>query len=335
MTLAAIYLETFERLPAELLGKVPPSRVTPVDVQERACRAYCKRMGYNVYYKVFVANTDAPHAEVRWHLGFRTSISIEQAAKRKKGAAATSEQATGKAESDWRVWEYYTYDSKHPYHLVHNLLAEQTIDAIIYFTAAGESGLPDWAGLQNPPHFEYASLWEIEPPDEYERRMHELAEQVGKADSEEERRTLIAQMDALSAEKKAAKVAAARQAQLVQTTTGNAQASADGDTKARRKWYKPHTHLDGADPSNRVERGFVEGVDFGIHLPNGYDAYLTMAWYESKQGGLYSRLEAERAGWDALADSDVQAVLAEAKASSLQPDSFRMMLERHGFSSRD
>jgi hypothetical protein len=58
---AAIYLEGYATLPDEL--------IVPLQTQERACRAFCKRMGYKVH-QVYRAMTPPPeHVPLREEIG--------------------------------------------------------------------------------------------------------------------------------------------------------------------------------------------------------------------------------------------------------------------------
>src|SRR5690348_7712132 len=139
---AAIYLEGYR--------DDPERPIVPLSTQERACRAYCKRMGYKVH-RVYRATTPPPR-----DIPLRQEIGI----------------VPGEA----FVW--YRYDSNHPYHTVHNLLKERTIDIIIAFVESGPSrsfyGDVSLEMSSSLPREELASLWEIEPPTEDERQWHDL-----------------------------------------------------------------------------------------------------------------------------------------------------------------
>jgi hypothetical protein len=148
---AAIYLQGF--------SYQPDYPIVSLEIQERACRAYCKRMGYKVH-KVYRAMTPPPD-NVPLHL----EIGI----------------APG------RAFEYYRSESDHPYHAVHNLLYARNIDLIVEFTESGPSHSRYGASLDDESsrllRTEMASLWEIEPPTEDERRLDELLTQLSHAEA--------------------------------------------------------------------------------------------------------------------------------------------------------
>src|SRR5262249_47509753 len=87
---AAIYLEWY--------SYVPDYPIVPLETQERACRAYCKRMGYKVHH-IYRAMTPPPDNVPLHH-----EIGI----------------APGYA------FEYLRRESNHPYHVVKNLLDART-----------------------------------------------------------------------------------------------------------------------------------------------------------------------------------------------------------------
>jgi hypothetical protein len=149
-------------------------------VQERACHAYCERMGYAVV-GLYRATTPPPEGVTP---RLRPRIALEP------------------------VTAYLGYDSHHPYYLVRNHLAEGAADVRVEFREAGPSGSAwaDAAALLPP--LEYASLWEIEPPTELERHLHDLMRRVGDTDDEEERAALVAQVNVAARQLKAVRQAA-------------------------------------------------------------------------------------------------------------------------------
>lgn len=163
---AAIYLEGYP--------VVPDHPGVTLERQERACRAYCKRVGYTVY-KVFRAATPPSH-----DVPFRQEIGIEPG----------------------HAFVYYQRDSNHAYHAAHNLLDARTIDVIVQFVEIGPSRSLYGDALRNESsgltRVELASLWEIEPPTEDERRLDELLTRLGQAETEEECSTLTEQVSTLS-----------------------------------------------------------------------------------------------------------------------------------------
>ena len=163
---AAIYLEGYSR--------DPEHTIVPLEKQERACRAYCKRMGYKVHH-VYRAMTPPPdNAPHRFEIGI----------------------APGHA------FEYLRYDSNHPYHVVHNLLEARTIDVMVEFIQSGPShSLYRDDPAEESSHrwrMEWASLWEIEPPTEDERRLDEMLTKLGEAAAEAESSALIEEIRMLS-----------------------------------------------------------------------------------------------------------------------------------------
>lgn len=176
---AAIYLKGYSH--------VPDYPIVPLETQERACRAYCKRMGYTVHH-VYRAMTPPPENVPLHH-----EIGI----------------APGHA------FEYFRYESNHPYHAVHNLLAARTINVLVEFIESGPSHSLYGASLENESSrllsVELASLWEIEPPTEDERRLDEVLTQLGQAETEEERSPLMEELRTLSQRvKKAERKASSR-----------------------------------------------------------------------------------------------------------------------------
>jgi hypothetical protein len=101
-----------------------------------------------------------------------------------------------------RAFEYYRSESNHPYHTVHNLLYACAIDVIVEFTESGPSHSRFGASLEDESsrllHVEVASLWEIEPPTEDERRLDEVLTRLGEVETEEERSPLLEELRALS-----------------------------------------------------------------------------------------------------------------------------------------
>lgn len=188
MTSAAIYLHTYHHLPHEFVARFGEPKAVPLDVQERACRTYCERMGYAVF-GVYRATTPPPHNAKR-SLRFRIFLEPIEA--------------------------FYEYESRHPYHFVRNLLERGDVGVIVQFKETGPSG-DAWDGVPAEvasalTRIEYASLWEIEPPTERQRRMQELARHVGEAETEEEGADLIAQLSALAAEEESEKASGANAA---------------------------------------------------------------------------------------------------------------------------
>src|SRR5690348_1543268 len=102
-TIAAIYLAGY--------SAASERPVVPLETQARACRAYCKRMGYKVHH-IYRAMTSPPqHAPLHEEIGI----------------------APGHA------FIYYRHDSNHPYYTVHDLLAARTVDVIVEFVESGPS----------------------------------------------------------------------------------------------------------------------------------------------------------------------------------------------------
>lgn len=175
--IAAIYLTGYP-----VASELP---VVPLETQARACREYCKRMGYKVHH-IYRAMTSPPQ-KVPLH----EEIGI----------------APGHA------FIYYRHESNHPYHTVHDLLAARTIDVIVEFVESGPSrslygdlGSNESNGLYR---VELASLWEIEPPTEDERQVHELLERLVHAETDEERSALREQLHMLSKNRKETRKATA------------------------------------------------------------------------------------------------------------------------------
>lgn len=176
---AAIYLKGYSH--------DPDYPIVPLETQERACRAYCKRMRYTVH-RVYRAMMPPPQNVPLHH-----EIGI----------------APGHA------FEYFRYASNHPYHAVHNLLDARTIDVIVEFIESGPSRSLYGASLADESsrllRMEVASLWEIEPPTEDERRLDEVLTQLGKAETEEESSALLDELRTLSQSvKKAERKASSR-----------------------------------------------------------------------------------------------------------------------------
>lgn len=176
MTKAAIYIHTYHNLSPALVAKFGEPKVQSLDVQERACRAYCERMGYKVL-QVYRA-TQQPPENVELQMTFRLL-----------------------PEPIKLMWLYH---SRHPYYVVRDRLEAGDIDVIVQFTESGPSrsmwqGMPEELAKRLT-RVEYASLWEIESPIEQERQMYELAIQVGKARSFEEGAALVAQIGVLAQE---------------------------------------------------------------------------------------------------------------------------------------
>jgi hypothetical protein len=163
---AAIYLEGY--------SDDPEYPIVHLETQERACRAYCKRMGYKVH-GVYRAMTPSPD-----------NVPLHQEIGIAPGHAFT----------------YFRYESKHPYHVVNNLLDARTIDFIVQFIKSGPSrSLYGDSLADESSHLcrvKLASLWEIEPPTEDERRLDELFTRLGKAETEEEDSALMAELRTLS-----------------------------------------------------------------------------------------------------------------------------------------
>jgi hypothetical protein len=165
-TIAAIYLTGY--------SAASERPIVPLETQARACRAYCKRMGYKVHH-IYRAMTSPPqHAPLHEEIGI----------------------APGHA------FIYYRHDSNHPYFAVHDLLAARTIDVIVEFVESGPSrslygdlGSKESNALLRT---ELASLWEIEPPTEDERQWHELLERLLDTENDEERSALREQLHVLS-----------------------------------------------------------------------------------------------------------------------------------------
>jgi hypothetical protein len=152
----------------------PDYPIVSLEIQERACRAYCKRMGYKVH-RVYRAMTPPP-TEVPLHL----EIGVVPG----------------------RAFEYYRSESDHPFHAVHNLLYARAIDLIVEFIESGPSHSRYGASLADESsrllRTEVASLWEIEPPTEDERRLDEVLTLLGDVDTEEERSALLEELHVLS-----------------------------------------------------------------------------------------------------------------------------------------
>lgn len=183
---AAIYIRTYPfvyTIPADQLEKLSPYQVerlreplaaAPVDVQERACRAYCERMGYSVFH-VYRADTPPPE-----HVKRESVLRI----------------------SPEPIKWLYEYDSRHPYYWVRNLLEKETIDVVVEYRDSGPSG-SRWEEVPEDlakrlGRFEYASRWEIEPPTETDLRIYELVEAVARTDTKEERAPLLAELETLT-----------------------------------------------------------------------------------------------------------------------------------------
>lgn len=164
-SIAAIYLD------ADPTDPEPPH--VPLEKQAKACRAYCKRMGYKIHH-VYQTKTPIPQ-----DVPLIEEIGI--------GAG--------------HAFVYYRHDSNHPFHVVHNLLAAGTIDVIVQFTMSGPSrslyGTVTPEAATRLSRIELASLWEIEPPTKEERRRHDLIERISEVETEEERAALIAQLRTL------------------------------------------------------------------------------------------------------------------------------------------
>jgi hypothetical protein len=158
----AIYLEGY--------SEVPNYAVVPLDLQEHACRAYCKRMGYKVH-QVFRAATPPPS-----DVPMREEIGIEPG----------------------HAFVYYRRESSHPYYAAHNLLDGRKIDGLVQFVKSGPSRnfFGDIPADQPTTlsRIELASLWEIQPPTEEERQRYELVERISTSEIEEERTALMAQL---------------------------------------------------------------------------------------------------------------------------------------------
>lgn len=163
---AAIYLERYSDATAH--------QNVPLATQERACRAYCKRVGYQVH-RVFRATTPPP-----------TDVPVKE------------EIGIGPE----HAFFYYQRDSRHPFHVAINLLEERKIDVIVEFVETGPSrgqlGDSPPNESSNLSSLELASLWEIEPPTEDERQSYELLKRIGRAETEEEQDVLVNQLLALS-----------------------------------------------------------------------------------------------------------------------------------------
>jgi hypothetical protein len=176
---AAIYLIGYSH--------APDYPIVPLETQERACCAYCKRMGYTVHH-VYSAMTPPPENVPLHH-----EIGIVPG----------------------HAFEYFRYDSNHPYHAVHNLLDARTIDVLVEFVESGPSHNLYGASLADESSrllsVEVASLWEIEPPTEDERQLDEVLTRLGHAETEEERSPLMEELRALSQRvKKAERKASSR-----------------------------------------------------------------------------------------------------------------------------
>jgi hypothetical protein len=190
---AAIYLRTcpfvFD-IPADLREKLntqqverlrEPLEAAPIDVQERACRAYCERMGYAIF---GVYRADAPPPKnVKPEMRIR--IAPEP------------------------IKMLYEYDSRHPYYWVRNLLEMDAIDVVVEFRASGPSG-SRWSDVPEDlakelGRFEYASRWEVEPPTGVDLRIYEIAEALAHADTEAESAPLRAELEALTKQAKQAR----------------------------------------------------------------------------------------------------------------------------------
>jgi hypothetical protein len=191
---AAIYIATYPSvltLPSDDLRGLSaeqaerlrtPVPALPFDVQERACRAYCERMGYSIF---GVYRADKPPPE--------------------DGKGRFVLQIS----SNPMRW-LYEYDSRHPYYWVRNLLASGTIDLIVTFRVRGPSG-NIWADMDDAenratsmPREEAASLWEIEPPTDIDLRIYELGRAIENADTKEEQAPLLAELKALFSQRKRA-----------------------------------------------------------------------------------------------------------------------------------
>ena len=210
MERAAIYIETypfvpdvpperFEKLNAEQVARLrKPLEAKPFELQERACRAYCERMGYSVF-AVYRANTPPPD-NVKRTLRFR--IAPEP------------------------IKVFYEYESRHPYYWVRNLLKMETIDLIVTFRESGPSG-NIWADASEQvikimTREEAASLWEIEPPTETDLRKYELVTAIAKTDADDEAAPLIAELKALLAQSKQTQEQAPQQDEACSSDIGQA-----------------------------------------------------------------------------------------------------------------
>lgn len=184
---AAIYIESFHHLPQEYVARFGEPKVTPLDVQERACRAYCERMGYAIF-SVYTATKPPPeNVKLQWVLSARLNPSSPDTS------------------TEWRL--LHLYDSRHPFYWVRNLLEEASVDVVVEFRESGSSGpmfpeLVETLGTSQGhlAQFEYASLWEINPPTEKERLRYELMERIGDVNSEDEMKSLAEQVKRLPAE---------------------------------------------------------------------------------------------------------------------------------------
>jgi hypothetical protein len=172
---AAIYLEQYLEHPGD-----PEQTSVPLETQERACRAYCQRVGYKVH-GVYCATTPPPNdVPLREEIGIRPG----------------------------HAFVYYRRDSMHPYHVVNNLLEARTIDVKVEFVQDGPSrrlyGDVLASDSGNLLSVELASLWEIEPPTEDERQLYEVLTRIGQGgleaseEAEAERTALLEQLTVLS-----------------------------------------------------------------------------------------------------------------------------------------
>ena len=164
MTLAVIYIESY--------SDMPKRRSISLADKERACRAYCERMGYTVYGRICHATTPWPEDVPPQ---FRVLLS--------PGRDLTLENA--------KAHFYYDHKSKHPYYVARNLLERGDVDVIVAFREKGPSGSVyegvSEEAVRRLPRREYASLWEIEPPTPNERVLYELMCRAGEAGTKRER----------------------------------------------------------------------------------------------------------------------------------------------------
>jgi hypothetical protein len=108
---------------------------------------------------------------------------------------------------------YYEYGVRHPYYWVRDLLTTKMIDVVVEFREAGPSG-SKWdseEAIAALGRFEYASRWEIEPPTERQRQMHDLVVQLSETVSDEKRGALLAQLQALGQQEDAEQAGASQE----------------------------------------------------------------------------------------------------------------------------
>lgn len=117
---AAIYLESFHRVPQEDVARFGEPAITPLDVQEQACRAYCERMGYKVFGVHRATKLPPDNVKLQWVLSGRVNSSSPGAS------------------TEWRL--HHLYDSRHPFYWVRNLLEEASVDVVVEFREVGPSG---------------------------------------------------------------------------------------------------------------------------------------------------------------------------------------------------